>query len=92
MAEPSTVKLPELPEPDIGYEAARDDRDLRYAHSADQMTAYGMACRFQALEEAAQIVDKAFLGFAEPWTYDADIAEAIRAAAAIRGERKGTPL
>jgi hypothetical protein len=35
----------ELPEPDVSYEAARDDSDLRYAYSAEAVRAAVLAER-----------------------------------------------
>lgn len=83
MAEPSTVKLPELPEPECGV--WDHERTNWTAYTPDQMTAYGMACRLQALEEAARQCD--LHDAANTGHVGASIAAAIRS---LAGEGKGT--
>lgn len=48
-----TTLLPKKPEPDVSYEAGRDSRELRYAHSDDQLDAYVSEC----LEAAANLCE-----------------------------------
>ena len=103
---PSTVKLPELPEPaELAYvegvamqggeyrSLAMDYDEWSARYSVRQMTAYGMACRLQAINEAADAAEnltrhgRMIRGAVNSAPMKpCDIAAAIRAL----GERKGT--
>jgi hypothetical protein len=57
-AESLAEALPELPEPDVMYEAARDDYSERYAYTADQMRSYALLAVKAERERCARIAER----------------------------------